>query len=114
MATTGVDGHLRAWDFRRRTLRADINLGSPVRRATNHPGTGLLAAACADNVIRMCDVQVGTPLPAVGWKGAGARGRASRRGLRPHCLRCPPRLHVLMMTQLAPVGAAKPLIPGGS
>lgn len=33
-------------------------VGAPVKRVCNHPGTGLLAAACGDHVVRMYDVEV--------------------------------------------------------
>lgn len=33
-------------------------VGVPVKRVCNHPGTGLLAAACGDHVVRMYDIEV--------------------------------------------------------
>ena len=109
MASAGEDGFIRVWDFRKRTLQAEIKVraccqaarssqlkrlmraarlhdampclclpllphgphrtplsnalpprqvGAPVKRVCNHPGTGLMAAACGDHVVRMYDVEV--------------------------------------------------------
>jgi WD40 repeat protein len=59
VASAGRDGFIRLWDFRRRSLRAEVGVGVPVLRLCHHAGTGLLAAACEDHVIRMYDMEVG-------------------------------------------------------
>ena len=58
-ATAGRDGFIRIWDFKKRALKAEIRVGCPVTRVCHHAGTGLMAAACEDNVIRMYDMEVG-------------------------------------------------------
>lgn len=57
VATAGADGFVRVWDFKKRTLQAEIRVGAAVARVCHHPGTGLMAAACEDNVIRMFDLE---------------------------------------------------------
>ena len=59
VATAGQDGFIRVWDFKKRVLKAEIRVGCPVTRVCHHAGTGLMAAACEDNVIRMYDMEVG-------------------------------------------------------
>ena len=57
MASAGLDGVLRVWNFAKRTKRGEIAVGSPVGRLAHHPSTGLVALACDDLVIRMFDVE---------------------------------------------------------
>lgn len=71
VGTTGRDGFLRVWDLKKRSLRAEVRVGLPILRICHHAGTGLMAAACEDNVIRMYDLEVrgGTVTPVLGLVG---------------------------------------------
>lgn len=57
LVSAGLDKKVRVWDFVKRTMKGEIAVGSVINRVAYHPGTGLLAAACDDLVLRMYDVE---------------------------------------------------------
>lgn len=57
VASAGLDGVLRVWDFSQREKRGEVAVGSAVAKMVHHPGTGMVALACDDLVIRMYDVE---------------------------------------------------------
>ncbi|KAG2482597.1 hypothetical protein HYH03_018481 [Edaphochlamys debaryana] len=73
MASAGLDGVLRVWDFRRQQLRAEVSLGQPASRLALHPGSGLAAVALADGSLRLFDVEV----PRLVRRFAGHRDRVT-------------------------------------
>lgn len=125
VATAGADGYVRVWDFKGRGLRAEIRVGAPVARVAHHAGTGLMAAACEDHVIRMYDLEVGAwllrawavrPWPAWACLRLLRCAAPSRVALRYAWLRCsvpgraqqlcmldPLRLAAMCLCRVAPV-----------
>ncbi|KAJ8603701.1 hypothetical protein CTAYLR_000175 [Chrysophaeum taylorii] len=55
VATAGLDGSLKWWDFRRHFLVAVVDCGQPVARIEGARSANLIAVACDDGVIRLVE-----------------------------------------------------------
>jgi U3 small nucleolar RNA-associated protein 21 len=53
MVTAGIDGWLRVWDFKKRAMLMELEVGCAVNRLAAHAGSALVAVACDDLVLRM-------------------------------------------------------------
>lgn len=57
LATAGLDGMIKWWNFRTHALVAVVDCGSAVSRFEGARAAGLLAAACDDGVVRVYDAK---------------------------------------------------------
>jgi WD40 repeat protein len=64
LVSGGADGRVRMWDFKRRRLTGEVDVGVAISRTCHHADSALLAVSCIDDVIRMYDVEVSA---AWGW-----------------------------------------------
>lgn len=60
LVSGGLDCMVRCWDLKTRKLEGDIDLGSKISILSFHPTTYLVAIACDDGIIRLCDVEART------------------------------------------------------
>ena len=61
LVTAGRDGAVRLWAFKTRALLGEAQAGCPVERGVLHRGSGLLACACADAIVRVFDTSAEQP-----------------------------------------------------
>lgn len=59
LTSGGYDRVLKVWDFRNRTLKSMLPVGSALGKMTAHRGNGLIAVAADDKVLRVFDVVAG-------------------------------------------------------
>jgi WD40 repeat protein len=58
MATSGNDSRVVLWDFsKRRQIGPSLEMKNPVSAVTFFNDARLVAAACVDGAIRICDIQ---------------------------------------------------------
>ena len=60
LVSGGLDGMLKCWELKTRAMRGEMDLGSKIGRIAFHPTTCLVAVACDDGIIRLCDVEAST------------------------------------------------------
>lgn len=60
LVSGGLDGSLKFWDLKTRKMRGEMDLGSKIGCIAFHPTTSLVAIACDDGVIRLCDIEAQT------------------------------------------------------
>lgn len=60
LVSGGLDGMLKCWNLKSRTLLGEMDLGSKIGRISFHPSTCLVAVACDDGTIRLCDMEART------------------------------------------------------
>lgn len=53
LVSTGLDGRLCIWDFKRQKLQGEVAVGSAVACMAHHPATSLVALAGDDLVLKM-------------------------------------------------------------
>lgn len=59
MISAGLDGKIRVWDFQKRALRLEMDVGSPITHMAHFRSGSLVAVSSDDLVIRVFDVLVG-------------------------------------------------------
>jgi U3 small nucleolar RNA-associated protein 21 len=60
LVSGGLDGMLKVWSLKTRKLVREMSLGSKISKLTFHPNTCLVAVACDDLSIRICDIESGS------------------------------------------------------
>lgn len=60
LVSGGLDGMLKCWNLKTRAMQGEMDLGSKIGRIAFHPTTCLVAVACDDGIIRLCDVEART------------------------------------------------------
>ncbi len=60
LVSGGLDDKVKCWNLKSRKLEGEIDLGSKVSMISFHPTTCLVAVACDDGTIRLCDVEART------------------------------------------------------
>lgn len=60
LVSGGLDGLLKVWNLKSRNLIRELPLGTKVSKLTFHPSTCLVAVACDDLSIRVCDIESGS------------------------------------------------------
>ena len=60
LVSGGLDSKVRCWNLKSRKLEGEIDLGSAISMISFHPTTCLVAVACDDGTIRLCDVEAKT------------------------------------------------------
>ncbi|CAI5717329.1 unnamed protein product [Peronospora effusa] len=56
LVSSGIDGKLKFWGFKKHELRYEIDIGSPISQMELHRDSNLLCVACDDQVLRLFDV----------------------------------------------------------
>ena len=59
MVSGALDGLLKVWNMKSRKLIREMNMGSRITKLSLHPSTCLVAVACNDLAIRICDIESG-------------------------------------------------------
>jgi U3 small nucleolar RNA-associated protein 21 len=60
LVSGGLDSMMKCWNMKTRKLQGEMDLGSKIGKIAFHPTTCLVAVACDDGVIRLCDVEAMT------------------------------------------------------